>query len=71
MAANNKAPKQWPLTKEETLNSYNNWKANMIYTLSLDKNFAPFVVATARWQKETTANPGRGLQDDAADAADR
>ena len=71
MAANNKAPKQWQLTKEETLNSYNNWKANMIYTLSLDKNFAPFVVATATWQKETTANPNRGLQDDAADAADR
>ena len=72
MASNsNKAPKQWPLTKTETLNTYNNWKANIIYTLSLDQNFTPFLANNATWEKETTANPNRGLQDDAADATNR
>ena len=34
----------------------------MIYVLSLDKNFVPFLDAT--WQKQTAANPRRGLTND-------
>ena len=36
----------------------------MIYVLSLDKNFVPFLDAT--WQKQTTANPRRGLTNDSS-----
>ena len=27
----------------ETINSFDNWKQNLLYTLSLDSNFAPFL----------------------------
>ena len=71
--ATSKAPKQWTLSKDETLNSYNNWKENLIYTLSLDRNFAPFLKNDAKWNKASTADPHRGLADDpgTVDAADR
>ena len=62
MAASPRAPKQWQLTKIETITSYESWRQNLIYVLSLDKNFVPFLDAT--WQKQTTANPRRGLTDD-------
>ena len=29
-----RAPKQWQLTRSETLNSFTNWKENLVYTLS-------------------------------------
>ena len=62
MAASPRAPKQWQLTKIETITSYESWRQNLIYVLSLDKNFVPFLDAT--WQKQTAANPRRGLTDD-------
>ena len=62
MAASPRAPKQWQLTKIETIASYESWRQNLIYVLSLDKNFVPFLDAT--WQKQTTANPRRGLTND-------
>ena len=68
--ASGKAPKQWTLSKEETLNSYNNWKENLLYTLSLDKNFAPFLKDTSTWTKASTADPNRGLLDDVTGTAD-
>ena len=64
MAASPRAPKQWQLTKIETITSYESWRQNLIYVLSLDKNFVPFLDAT--WQKQTAANPRRGLTDDGA-----
>lgn len=60
-----RAPKQWCLSKIETVNSYENWRQNIIYTLSLDANFAPFVTDGATWQKKCVANPHRGFTDDA------
>ena len=68
--ASGKAPKQWTLSKEETLNSYDNWKENLLYTLSLDKNFAPFLKDTSIWTKASSADPNRGLVDDETGTAD-
>ena len=41
--ASARAPKQWCLTKVETVNSFENWRQNLQYTLSLDANFAQFL----------------------------
>ena len=62
MAASPRAPKQWQLTKVETITSYESWRQNLIYLLSLDKNFVPFLDTT--WQKQTATNPRRGLTND-------
>ena len=62
-----RAPKQWCLTKTETLNSFENWKQNLIYTLSLDPNFAPFLVEGASWAKKTKTQPLRGFTSDGDD----
>ena len=57
MAAS-RAPKQWTLTKTETLNSFTNWKENLLYILSLDNNFAPFLVEGIVWTKKSTVLDG-------------
>ena len=61
MANIRRAPTQWCLTKHETINTFENWKQNLIYTLSLDVNFAEFIATDAQWQKKTAARPDRGL----------
>jgi hypothetical protein len=58
-----RAPKQWSLTKTETINSFENWKSNLIYVLSLDNNFTDFLRDGATWQKKGAA-ANRGLQAD-------
>ena len=50
-AAATRAPKQWYLGKNETVTTFNAWKDNLLYTLSLDSRFAPFLVADATWGK--------------------
>lgn len=60
----NRAPKQWCLTKVETVNSYENWRQNLLYTLSLDTNFLPYLENGATWGKKTHANPHRKFVDD-------
>ena len=67
--ASNKAPKQEKLTSHETLNSFKNWKANLTYTLSLDKAFTPFLKDGVTWQKLSSAHPAQGFQDDTGDSA--
>ena len=62
-----RAPKQWALTKNETLTSFEAWRQNLLYTLSLDANFAAFLVEDFKWLKKTNANPLRGITDDGAD----
>ena len=62
-----RAPKQWALTKTETVTSFENWKQNLQYILSLDPNFAPFLQSTASWKKKTKSDANRGFQDDTAD----
>ena len=59
-----RAPKQWSLTKNETITSFESWRQNLVYSLSLDPGFAPFLVTGTTWTKKTNANPLRGLVDD-------
>ena len=71
MASNNRAPKQWPLTTSETLNTFKNWKENMLYTFSLDTSFKPYLKPNVTWGQLTSASPNRGFTDDAAGATNR
>lgn len=64
MASTSRAPKQWCLTKIETVNTLKNWRQNLLYTLSLDKNFAPFLITGTWWEKKTKNTPFRGFADD-------
>ena len=64
MTSTIRAPKQWCLTKTESINSFENWKQNLVYTLALDANFAPFLVEGAVWKKKTKAEPLRGFIND-------
>ena len=62
MTSTPRAPKQWKLTKDETINLFESWRQNLLYGFSQEKIFAPFLETT--WQKKTATNPHRGLQDD-------
>ena len=64
MAATPLAPKQWCLTKVETITSFENWRQNLVYTLSLDAQLAPFLLDGATWLKKTKNSPLRGFTDD-------
>ena len=64
MANTHRAPKQWCLSKTETVNSFENWKQNLIYSLSLDPNFAAFLTHDATWAKKTKAYQNRDFTDD-------
>ena len=66
-SSSTRAPKQWQLTRSETINSFNNWKENLTYTLSLDTNFSPYTKDDSTWGKKTAASPVRGFVDDGAD----
>lgn len=70
MASTHRAPKQWCLSKIETVNSFENWRQNLLYTLSLDKNFAPFLVDGVNWEKKLRNSPNRGFLDDGEDVAE-
>ena len=67
------AQKPRDLAKEETLNSFNAWKDNLLYILSVEHaDFAPYLADGATWSKSSVAN--RGFADDeltAANAATR
>ena len=64
MASTHRAPKQWCWSKVETVNTFENWRQNIQYTLSLDPNFAPFLVEGCLWGKKTKTTPLRGFADD-------
>ena len=64
MSTSNKAPKQWSLGKEESVNSFNAWKENLIYVLSQDKNFVEFLQPNVTWLKNSCADINRGFTDD-------
>ena len=65
-----RAPKQWSLTKQETITSFEAWRQNLQYTLSLDQIFAGFLVDDATWLKKTNAQPLRGFHNDGEDVAE-
>ena len=59
-----RAPKQCCLSKVETISSFENRKQNLLYTLSLDNNFAQFLSQGVTWPKKTRSQPLRGFQGD-------
>ena len=61
MASSPRAPKQWILSKNESIKSFENWRQNLVYTLSLDSNFTPFLADGTTWGK---TQPLRSLTDD-------
>ena len=61
MAQNNRVPKQWRLTKEETLTSFEDWKSNLIYSLRQDQYFVPFLRQNIEWRKRKH-EPNFGLR---------
>ena len=65
-----RAPKQWSLTKNETITPFESWRQNLIYTLSLDGAFSKFLEKGVEWQKKTADCPDRGFSDDGSDVPD-
>ena len=58
------APKQWCLTKIETVESFESLKQNLLYILSLYSEFAPFLLDGVLWKKKSKNSPCRGFVDD-------
>ena len=65
--ATSRAPKQWALTKQETITSYEAWRQNLQYTLALDHNFAVFLLEDTTWLRKTSTAPLRDLENDGED----
>ena len=59
-----RAPKQWSLQRHETFGSFESWRNNQIYSLNLDRAFAPFMKDGVQWEKKSRNNPFRGFIDD-------
>jgi len=53
MASTHRALKQWYFSKVENINSFEQWKQNQLYTLSLDSNFVQFLAKGVTWQMKT------------------
>ena len=65
MANHFKAPRLWPLTKNETINTFQT-KENLEYQLSADPMFSPYMTNSFTWLKKSASNPNRGFTDDPA-----
>ena len=63
-----KPPKPYKLSKTETISSFEAWKHNQLYNLQMDPTFKAFLDSVTSWKKKSSADPNRGLADDAADA---
>ena len=61
------APKTWVLSKEETPSSFETWKENLIFNLTIDGSFAEFLTEGFQWAAASVAN--RGLVADEAGTA--
>lgn len=56
-------PKPWTLTEDETFASFPKWQSNLLYILSKDAAFAPFLLQGAKWLPKRPDAPCRGLVD--------
>ncbi len=59
-----RAPKPWCLGEEETITTFEAWKGNLLFNLSLTDMFSDFLVTGAKWSVKTVSNPNRGYEDD-------
>ena len=64
--ASNSAPKQWKLSENEDYTSYEAWRQNLLYHLTLQPKFVPYLKEGATWKKKSAAAPNCGLTDDPA-----
>ena len=62
-------PKLKQLSSRETLNSIETWKNNILYNLSLNPNFAPYLKVGFKFGKKTKDKPSRDLTDSVGDDA--
>jgi hypothetical protein len=58
------------LASATSLTSFEAWRQHLQYTLSLDPNFAGFLIDGFTWQKKTNAQPLRDFADDGEDVAE-
>ena len=63
----NRAPKQWCLTKNETITTFEAWRQNLQYSLSLYANFVLFLADNFMWLKKSSTARNRGLEPDGDD----
>ena len=63
------APKTWVLTKEETPSTFETWKENLLFNLTIDGSFAEFLAEGFTWSPPSVLN--RGLVDDGEDITNR
>ena len=56
-------PKIVPLGENESLNSIERWRQSVIYLLTLNEDFRPFLKDTCEFGKKTKAKPYRNLTD--------
>ena len=63
------APKTWALTKEETPSSFETWKENLLFNLTIDGSFNEFLAEGFTWKAPTVLN--RGLRDDEGDGQNK
>ena len=61
-----RAVKQWCLKNTETINSFENWHKNLVFTPSLYQHFAPFFAEGVTQLKRSKTIPLRGFIDDAS-----
>ena len=57
----NKSPKQWSLTKNESITTFKARRQNLQYSLSLDTNFSLFLADNFSWLKKSSTSRKRGL----------
>ena len=70
MEATQRPPKQWCLTKTETITSFEKWHQNLVYILSLDAQFAQFLLDGATWLKNSKNRPLRGFSNDGSSVSE-
>ena len=61
----NKAQRQRPLEENETITTFESWRHNLMYILTLDNNFAPLIKST--WNKASKKDKYHGFTDDTAE----
>lgn len=60
--AKGKAPRLWALTENKTITSFEAWRSNMAYSMSLNPDFVEFCSADFTWSKKRKGVVNSGLQ---------
>ena len=70
MASHLRPPKPWQLGEEETVSSFEAWKGNVVFNLSLVDIFTPYLSDDCKWLVKSASNTSRGFTDDDGATAD-